>query len=314
MNRLDRQAQLVISESNIEGVSLRHSQDLHLGQEGDSGLYLVEIDTPQLYALVSLQGAQILCFKNKTTEQDLFWLSPQTRMQEGKAIRGGVPLCLPWFGVNRHEKIPLNHGFARVSQWQLLSIAHEDNNELTLAFQLPSSEEHLSLFPVELDVKFYLRLGRDCRMQLRVENLGGAAVPFSWAMHSYHPVPDITQTHILGLSGIEYLDNTQSLKRSQQVGDIQFTGELDRVYLNVPEKQYIQAQEHIIQVSSQDAKSAIVWNPGEILATGMSDIGASHFSSFVCLERGAAFDNELTLQPGQAIDAEVNVCFVNSIV
>ena len=295
-----------IADNLIPGVKLVHSAELGLGQPGDEGLHLLQIERPGVAALISLQGAQLLrcCLGSNA---DLFWLSPNARMQAGQAIRGGVPVCLPWFGVNRHAVNPqaeaMKHGFARLQEWAISDL-HLDADRCAIEFTLAPPYEHSQLYPRELICKLRMEFSDACSMELKVTAICGQA-PFSWALHSYFAVAALQQVQISGLSGRSYLDNTDQLLRRRQDGAVTFHGETDRVYLEVGERQTINDSNRSIVVAGTDAPTAVVWNPGPELAARMADVGAEHADDFVCLERGAAFDDELMLTPDQSVSARV---------
>ncbi|MEM6999172.1 MAG: D-hexose-6-phosphate mutarotase [Pseudomonadota bacterium] len=288
------------------GFKLVHSAELGLGQPGDEGLLLLQIERPGVAALISLQGAQLLrcCLGGNA---DLFWLSPNARMQAGQAIRGGVPVCLPWFGVNQHAADPqaavVKHGFARLQEWAVSDL-NLDNDRCAIEFTLAPPYVHSQLYPCELICTLRIEFSDACSMELKVTAIRGQA-PFSWALHSYFAVAALQQVEISGLSGRSYLDNTDQLKRRRQEGTVTFRGETDRVYLDVGERQTITDSNRSVVVSGTDAPTAVVWNPGAKLAARMADVGAEHADNFVCLERGAAFDDELMLTPDESLSARV---------
>ena len=47
--------------------------------------------------LVAEQGAQILSYRLGDAPP-LIWLSEEASFTKGQSVRGGVPVCWPWFG------------------------------------------------------------------------------------------------------------------------------------------------------------------------------------------------------------------------
>ncbi len=259
---------------------------------GRGDLPLMAIENEHGRAIISLQGGQLLSYIRKRDEREFFWLSDSANFETGKVIRGGVPICLPWFGPKPGKA---QHGFGRTQMWRCCDdkptfefVARSDN--------LQHDFDHD--FSARLEMTFTDRV----LFNLSVTNDSQQPMPLSWALHSYHPVSNIQQTKVSGLEEYEYRDNTDGQQRKRQTGDLVFVGETDRAYLNVGATQVI---EGAFEVSSTQARSAVVWNPGEELAQAMADL--SDCSHFVCLERGDVLDNERMLLPGETFSAQVSV-------
>jgi glucose-6-phosphate 1-epimerase len=272
----------------------------------DEQLQLLRVSNPSCTGVLALQGAQVLSFQPRQ-HPDLLWLSPNASLQTGSAIRGGIPLCLPWFGVNQRDPDKPKHGFARVSRWVLEQARNDTlgNTKLKLSLKQFGETAH-PLFDYPFEAALEASFGKELTLELSVSNRSNASMPLSWALHSYHPVNALDEVTITGLQQSDYLDNTRDLEKFTQTGYPRFTGEFDRVYLNVGKQQKIISQPEI-SVSADNAPSAIVWNPGGELAANMTDLGANMHKRFICLERGAAFDNEQTLAPGATMLARITI-------
>jgi glucose-6-phosphate 1-epimerase len=282
------------------------------------GLPLIIIENAAAKLVISEQGAQVLSFIAKD-KSDLLWLSPLASFGQGKAVRGGIPVCLPWFGVNQRAPEKPSHGFARNTDWSLSSIEHiadKLNNDVTkIEFELSQFKNTAHpLFEYPFHVKLVYSLGAQLSIEMQLSNTGNKNFPLSWAMHSYHPVSDISSTRIIGLDGCEYLDNTCGLKRCIQQGEVIFNGEVDRAYINAAESQVISQssaateggkQLETIKIAAQGCDTAIVWNPGREKASQMLDLGEQNYQQFVCVERGNAFDNEINLASGEVHTASI---------
>lgn len=283
------------------------------------GLPLIIIENAAAKLVVSEQGAQVLSFipKNKI---DLLWLSPLANFSKGSAVRGGIPVCMPWFGVNQRAPEKPSHGFARNTDWSLSSIEHiadKLNNGFTkIVFELAQFKNTAHpLFEYPFHVKLVYLLGEQLSIEMQLSNTGNKNFPLSWAMHSYHPLSDLSATRIIGLDACEYLDNTCGLKRCIQQGEVVFNGEVDRAYINTCETQIISQSSAEtsgkdkrlgdIKIQAKGCDTAIVWNPGREKASQMLDLGEKNYQQFVCVERGNAFDNEINLAPGGVHRASV---------
>ncbi|MEX1670401.1 D-hexose-6-phosphate mutarotase [Zhongshania guokunii] len=264
---------------------------------GAGDLPLLECISPKCTALIALQGAQVLSFCPEG-ENDLLWLSPLESFVAGKAIRGGIPLCLPWFGVNRREPDLAKHGFARHQSWVLENVAEADDGNLVLNFSFQPSAADLALFPWPFSAQLEVSLGESLQLSLTMSNSGVAAMPLSFAMHSYFAVAALDKLALKGVSGAEYLDNCRQLARFQQDEALRFNVEIDRVYEGLGGEQQLCDTARTMTVTGSGCDTVVVWNPGEALAKNMADVG-EHFSEYLCVERGMAFADELQLAPGQ---------------
>ena len=267
-------------------------------------LPLLVVETAQCRAIFALQGAQLLSF-SPVGDADWLWLSPKASFTPGAAIRGGIPLCLPWFGVNRRFSGLPKHGFVRQRAWQLLEAAN-DGAELVLCFATESTVEERALFPWAYSVQAEYRLGHELRCGLQIRNLSEQYLPLSFALHSYFAA-DTSLASVQGLGSGAYLDNTQGLAPSQLDGKQIFDGEIDRVFEGVGGTQRLTTGGGEIEVSGRDCDTVVVWNPGVSLASTIGDI-AEHYCEYICVERGMAFADEVSLAPGGSYSALMHVC------
>lgn len=273
-------------------------------------LPLLLINNQYCEAVVALQGAHLLEFTPHKGEP-LLWLSPNAIFEPGQAIRGGIPICLPWFGVNQLDPEKPKHGFLRNRDWQLSRVATTDSGatQLTLSFNYEKLEPELFEFPFSVELN--ITLSDSLEMSITTINTGHDSMPFSWALHSYHPVANLADVRIEGLDGARYLDNTQGLAPAIQKGAISFSGELDRAYENVGATQLIKSTP-AITVTGENCDSAIVWNPGGDNAATMADVGPGNHEQFICLERGEAFGDARALDAGESRTSNVTIKGVSS--
>jgi glucose-6-phosphate 1-epimerase len=296
--------------SSCPQVSLISSQDYYPEHTQLDSLDLLLVDTPLCHAVICVQGAQVLEFALKQENPDepvpLLWLSPLAVFEKGKALRGGIPVCLPWFGVNQQDPNKPKHGFARNRLWRLSRCEAMPDGSIELDFSFvyqPDSPADRELFAHGFSAQLSLSLGAELGLGLSVSNASEQAMPLSWALHSYHPVDDLDKVYLSGLKGREYLDNTADLSVKKQLDEIRFCGEVDRVYQN-SEGELLVHSHPAIRVNAQQAPTAIVWNPGKSLAAKMADVGR-YYADYICVERGAAFADSLTLKPNETVSAQV---------
>ncbi|WP_346837307.1 D-hexose-6-phosphate mutarotase [Microbulbifer sp. SAOS-129_SWC] len=265
---------------------------------GKPGLSLLVVETPLCRAVIAEQGAQLLEFQARGREP-LLWLSPEAKFEPGRAVRGGIPLCLPWFGIHRQDPGKPKHGLVRNRPWLLDSARALASGEVELRFVYRHPGDELFAAPFECAVT--MRLGRELQLQMHLKHGGAEVTEYSWAWHTYFPVADIGAIEVHGLEATDYLDNTRGLARATQRGPLDFPGEVDRIYLHAPAHQRI-AERCPINASSDNCHTVIAWNPGAELAAGLDDVGA-HFREYVCVEHGNAFDNSWQLEAGESARA-----------
>lgn len=288
---------------HIDGLSLSDSHTLFASNDV---LPILVIDTPLCRATIAMQGAQLLNFERKTDALPLVWCSPKAVYKKGKAVRGGIPVCFPWFGAHPSDSNKPNHGFVRDHDWQLEKAVERDDGELLLSFKFNSSAQSLTLFPHEFEATLEFSLGQNIDIHFKVDNLSHAAMPISWALHSYLPVNDISSVSVDGLDQCKYLDTVGNLSNKTQAGPVYFDGEVDRVYAQVPKIQTIKSVPPI-SITADNCPTAIVWNPGCELASNMGDLGAEASTTFICVERGAAFSDAWIIKAGTSQSASVKI-------
>lgn len=300
-------------------VSLCSTKKHYPHHTDNDDLALLKVDSAFCSAVISLQGAQILEFDAKPklalgasrlTEpaSPLLWLSPLASFKQGKSIRGGIPVCLPWFGVNQTNPEKPKHGFLRNNLWQLARCEQSADQHIELQFTYQHAAQtalEKALFEFPFSASLTLSLDRNLTLTLEVNNMGNDLMPLTWALHSYHPVDELNTAKVMGLSGQEYLDNADKLERKLQPVNkqIEFSDEVDRVYTNSPGTLRINNIKPI-WIESQNAPTAIIWNPGKSLGESMPDVG-EYYRDYVCVERGAAFDDEVELKANEALEARV---------
>lgn len=88
-------------------------------REGAGGLVRAEIDNPLAKTTIVLQGAHLIDW-TPAGERPVIWLSTDAGFAPGKSIRGGIPVCWPWFGPHPDHPDAPAHGFARTSPWSVV--------------------------------------------------------------------------------------------------------------------------------------------------------------------------------------------------
>ena len=279
-----------IGVTQIQSTQLYPSQH----QPGDAGLPMLLVENRQARAVIALQGAHVMSFQPKG-QREMLWVSPKTLFESGKPIRGGIPLCLPWFGPHSEDKTWL-HGFARTRQWTLVGSNTLADGATRLVLELSGEATLCALWPHDFLFHLEIVVGKTLRLEMTVENRGQAPAPLAFAFHTYFAVPDVAQAVISGLEGTSFIDKTDNLARKTQQGDVTISAMTDRVYLDVPAKQRIKSEDGAITIESP-SRCAIVWNAWHN-DKNIGDIGEGNHVGYVCVERGDVADHAVTLAPG----------------
>ncbi|KAA9001799.1 D-hexose-6-phosphate mutarotase [Affinibrenneria salicis] len=250
-------------------------------------LAIVVAQHPLVNAAVALQGAQLLNWQ-PAGEQPVLWLSAQTHFTPGVAIRGGVPICFPWFGPAGSP----SHGFARILPWEFTS-HREDRDGIQLTFSLRDNEQTRRLWPHAFTLIARFCLGRTCHIELEAHG----DYRMTCALHSYFAIGDIDQVAISGL-GENYLDKVNGGRALTQQGDLAFSGRVDRIYTRPQPTSRIHDTrlQRTIEIQHQHHSDVVAWNPGAELARSMDDIADDGYKTFACVET-ASISNELTATP-----------------
>jgi glucose-6-phosphate 1-epimerase len=260
--------------------------------------------------LVAQQGAQVLSYQ-RDGEPPLIWLSEQAGFARGVSVRGGAPVCWPWFGdltrnpadVQALHGDPASatfHGEVRALDWQLTGVASEGEAAiLDFAFVPPTADSLGAWQHVELTLS--IRLDQRLTFNLTSHNRGPTSVALSQALHTYFAVGDIRHTHVLGLDGCRYIETLEDWGERQQSGPARFSGETDRIYLDVPDRVGIEDLhwKRRITLETRGSSSAIVWNPWIEKAQRLSNFADDAWQRMLCIETANVMTDAVRLAPGQ---------------
>jgi len=268
---------------------------------GNGGIPFVEIYNKHASALICLQGAHILSWI-PNGEEDVLWVSEQAAFTKGESIRGGVPICWPWFGVHQSNTAYPAHGFARTTDWQVVTTEALSNGNTRITFTTLPLAETEAMWPPETSVQFQVTVGKKLEMELITHNNGSAPVTISQALHSYFRVSDVSNVQLYGLDDTYYLDKLADFERKVQHGPVTIDEEVDRIYLDttsdcVIEDKVLKRNIIIIKCGS---RSTVVWNPWQETAERMGDLGHLGYRKMLCVESSNAADDVVTIAPGKA--------------
>lgn len=266
---------------------------------------IVEIDSVKLIrvmhekatAAISLFGGHVVSFK-PNGQEDLIWMSEQAKFDGKTALRGGIPICWPWFG---RIAAPA-HGFARNSEWELIE-HRENDNGVIVELALFANEETLAIWPHLFDARLFIEISDQLKVTLQVENTDDHVWNFSGALHSYLNLGDIAQAQTTGM-GSEYIDSLKAGELCQGGEVLQLTDTIDRVYTQ-PEP-LIETKDPVfdrtLRIENHGHNSAVLWNPWAEGAQSMGDMQDDGYNTFLCVEstlHAPTIDQGKSLQPGE---------------
>ncbi|MEO0445701.1 MAG: D-hexose-6-phosphate mutarotase [Verrucomicrobiota bacterium] len=269
---------------------------------------LLHVEGSRASATISLHGAHVLDWAPKGTSPVLF-LSPDAQFASHKAIRGGIPICWPWFNAHPSETSFPSHGFARIGNWECQEVTDSPDGP-HLRFQLLREEQDRSWFPFDAQLTLEVTVGDSLQLSLTTANLGDEPFPISQALHTYFHVDDISQTNVLGLESAPFLDTVPDPPKecSASGQPITIEEEVDRIY-QVEEGSVLRLIEktRTITLSSRNSQSAVVWNPWIERSQSLADLPDQAYLRFLCVETANVGRDQRTLTPGESTSLELRI-------
>jgi D-hexose-6-phosphate mutarotase len=271
-------------------------------EQGKGGLDRLALDAAAGEALVYVQGAHVAHFQPKGG-RPVLWMSAASRFEAGKPLRGGVPVCFPWFGPKAGAPEAPMHGFARILPWTLAAVTRGTDGSLRAELELGPEEAARGGFATELVPSLAVVVSRSLRVELTVRNAGTAAATFEEALHSYFAVSDVRKVRIGGLEDVGCVDKTAGMVRRSPAGEpIVIAAETDRVYTGATGTVTVEdpGWRRRIVVAKHGSATTVVWNPGVAKAKAMPDFGDDEWTGMVCVETANALDDAIHLSPGDS--------------
>lgn len=266
---------------------------------GDHGAEMVRLTNRHGCMEVALQGAQLLHWQ-PTDQRPVIWLSPQARFTEGKSLRGGAPICWPWFGPHAKDASLPAHGFARNHRWLVTEVCRIERGTRLSMFYEPPREMQRS-WPHKAHLVLEITLAETLKIALTTHNVGHNPIYFTQAVHTYFQVGDIARARVAGLHGKSYIDKVGEETMRSQAGDLRVAEEVDRIYLDTTGELEIidEALERRIRISRQGSGSCVVWNPWIDKSERLGDLGPEGYRQMLCVETTNAASDEVMVNPGE---------------
>jgi len=270
--------------------------------ESEHGFIYAEINNTRAHATVSTYSGQVLSYRPAGRQDDLLFVSSKAYYEAGKAIKGGIPVCWPWFGADPENQGRPAHGFVRNRQWQVTGSESLADGSTKIVISVTDSDATRALWPHPFRLDIEVTVGDSLRVELVTHNTNNDSITISQALHTYFRVGDIGRVSVLGLDGLQYIDKTSDAARMTQSGPVTISGEVDRIYTGVTGDLTIDDSSlgRRIVIASSGSSTAVVWNPWVEIATSMADLADDDYRRMLCVETANAGPETATIAAGGA--------------
>ena len=268
--------------------------------EGEGGFPYIEIDNGKASALISLYAGQVLSFRPAHEPEDLLFLSGKAYYREGKAIKGGIPICWPWFGPDPEGMGRPSHGFVRNRYWAVTATETTPEGETKVMLEVTNNEETQAIWPNAFNLVLEISIGSSLTVKLIARNTGDRSYQITQALHTYFRVGDIGSVKLLGLEGLGYLDKVEGGREKIQKDEVDITAEVDRIYQEVTDDLTIvdASLGRRILIRAIGSRTAVVWNPWSSVAREMADLEDEDYRRLLCVETANAADEIIEIPAG----------------
>jgi len=268
--------------------------------ELEEDMIFLSVSNKYAEADICLYGAQITNYKTHNT-MDILWMSPESNFTEGSPIRGGIPVCFPWFGPHKTDESKPQHGFARLMCWDVLETAVLPKGETLVRLQLCSSEETKAFWDYDFFAELEIIVGKTLSVALKVTNTSAKSFEYSSALHSYFNISSIEEILIEGLQNTKYHNQLEPGDFIQETEKLEIHNPVTHHYYDTETTCVIDDPvfNRRIQIAKSGSTCTTVWNPWEETCSKIDDLPDDAFQSFVCVETVNAFNNTIELAPGE---------------
>jgi glucose-6-phosphate 1-epimerase len=267
---------------------------------GNGGLPKVVVSAVEASGEMYLHGGHVTSWKPRDAKEVLY-LSPNSQFQEGRAIRGGIPVCFPWFGDKADDPTAPAHGFVRTREWRLESI-ELSGRDVVVAMSIESDDDMRKWWPFDFRLICRASFGLQLKVELVVTNTGASRFSFEEALHAYFSVGDAETSFVRGLDATRFIDKTDNRVENTQSDDVRFSSETDRVYLDTAHELQLcePSAERTLTVQKENSHTTVVWNPWSEKSAALKDLGPGEWKNFVCIETTNVTPFAVELEPGES--------------
>ena len=270
--------------------------------EDENGLQFLSIENNHATATIAMQGGHVMHWQPKAAAQPVLWLSSNARYTEGRSIRGGIPICWPWFGAHPTDSSYCPHGFARVIPWKVLQTSTRANGATRLLLEMTHTDVTRKQLSYDYRFVMAINIGETLRLEMMTTNLASHPFMIGEAFHTYFNVSDVENIQVTGLENLVFSDKVAGYQRNIQHGPVKFNSEFDRVYINSRRDIVVHdaAYSRKIRVTKSCSHTTIIWTPWGEKADQMVDMGAKNeWRKMICVESANAMENSVTIYPNE---------------
>lgn len=272
----------------------------------NTGIELLEIKNSAASATISVYGGHVLSYI-PAGEKDALFVSEKSFFEPGKAIRGGIPVCWPWFGPHPSDaSLPL-HGFIRTLQWQVAKTS-EASDSSTVILECKSDAATKKLWSHDFRVTLSIMVGAKLELILTTHNEGKESFTVTDAFHTYFRVGDISSVSVCGLDGTSYDDKVGEPQIRTQTGDVIITGETNRIYHS--ERVCVvtdRSLERTTTIEKSGFPETVIWNPWVERAKAMADFDDEEYHTMVCAEAASVGVDSFIVKPGSSVAQNMTI-------
>ena len=281
--------------------------------KGNGGIPVIDIKNKFATAVISLHGAHVLSWIPEGQE-DVIWLSEDASFAPGKSVRGGIPICWPWFGAHETDSGLPAHGFVRTTMWEIICTEELEDGRTRITFTTTPQPINEHMWPAETTVQYLVTIGNKLEMELVTHNNGSDPIIIGQALHTYFKIGNIDKVLLHGLEDNSYLDKLEGFAEKRQRGPISIKGEVDRIYIDTVRECTIddRSLKRNIIINKRGSHSTVVWNPWQETAAKMGDLGEEGYREMLCVESCNAADDVVTIAPGKAHHLWVQYLVLNN--
>ena len=260
------------------------------------------VNTPSAEAEIYLHGAHVTRFQPRG-QKPLLFMSAKSMFEPGKPIRGGVPICFPWFGPRQDGRPGPAHGFARLVEWELTRAEMASDGTAEINFRFVSNAAAREQWDGDFELNYRVKVGTALGLELRVRNASSRPIRIEEALHTYLAVSDVREVSIEGLAGTTYSDRVGTPHtETEGPAPIRITAETDRIYLNTRSTCVVDdpGWQRRLVVEKTGSDATVVWNPWIAKAKAMPDFGDDEWPAMLCIETCNVREQAVTIAPGQS--------------
>ena len=269
---------------------------------GRGNLSIAEIKQKNAKAVVSLYGAHLLSFQ-PNGQPDVLWMSDLSAFEEGNPIRGGIPVCFPWFGPHISNPQKPLHGFARLHLWEVVGTSILSGDEIQIRLNMKDTPETKELWPFSFQAEMIITVGSSLEVTLVCTNTDNKTFTYSDALHTYFAVSDVANIKLHGLKGYSYYDGLDNNTVKEQAEELLIVKkEESRRYFNFTGDCIIEdvGFSRKIRVRKRESRITLVWNPWSETAKKIPDMQDDGYKTMICVEAVNANEDKIELRPGES--------------